>query len=90
MVRWFAGGNLIIGSIMAAVMAGVLLALGMDGAVALGIASGFLNSIPFWGVVLASGVPLLAATLRYGSAGPFLIIALAVISLHCIRVRQKQ
>jgi predicted PurR-regulated permease PerM len=84
MVRGFAGGNLIIGSIMAAVMVGVLLALGMDGAVALGIASGFLNLIPFLGVVLASAVPLLAATLQYGSAEPFLIIALAVISLHLV------
>jgi len=33
MVRGFSGGNLIIGSVMAAVMMGVLLALGMDGAV---------------------------------------------------------
>jgi predicted PurR-regulated permease PerM len=66
------------------VMVGVLSALGMDGAVALGIASGFLNLIPFLGVVLASAVPLLAATLQYGSAEPFLIIALAVISLHLV------
>lgn len=84
MVRGFAGGNLIIGSIMAAVMIGVLAALRMDGATALGIASGFLNLIPFLGVVLASGVPLLAATLQFGSAGPFLIIALTVVALHLV------
>src|SRR5260221_202838 len=34
-VRGFSGGNLIIGSVLAAVMIGVLLALGMDGAFAL-------------------------------------------------------
>ena len=65
-------------------MIGVLAALRMDGATALGIASGFLNLIPFLGVVLASGVPLLAATLQFGSAGPFLIIALTVIALHLL------
>jgi predicted PurR-regulated permease PerM len=84
MVRGFAGGNLIVGSTMAAIMIGVLVALRMDGATALGIASGFLNLIPFLGVVLASSVPLLAATLQFGSAGPFLIIALTVVALHLL------
>jgi predicted PurR-regulated permease PerM len=84
MVRGFAGGNLVVGSFMAAVMVGVLFAIGMQGAAALGIASGFLNLIPFLGVVLASVVPLLAATLQFGSAGPFLIIGLTVVSLHIV------
>jgi predicted PurR-regulated permease PerM len=47
MVRGFSGGNLIVGSVMAAVIIGVLLALGKEGAFALGIVSGFLNLIPF-------------------------------------------
>ena len=84
MVRGFSGGNLIIGSVMAAVIVGVLLALRMDGAFALGIVSGFLNLIPFLGVVLASVVPLLAATLQFGSAGPFLIIAATIVTLHLV------
>ena len=84
MVRGFAGGNLIVGSMMAAVTAGALLAIGMDGAVALGIASGFLNLIPFLGVLLASTVPLLAATVQFSTAWPFLIIALTVVSLHLL------
>jgi len=84
MVRGFSGGNLIIGSVMAAVMIGVLLALGMDGAFALGSVSGFLNLIPFLGVVLASIIPLLAATLQFGSARPFLIIATTVVTLHLV------
>jgi predicted PurR-regulated permease PerM len=83
-VRGFAGGNLIVGSVMAVVTIGVLLAIGMQGAVALGMASGFLNLIPFLGVVLASIVPLLAATLQFSTAGPFLIIGLTVVSLHLL------
>ena len=84
MVRGFAGGNLMVGSIMAAITAAVLLWIGLDGAIALGIASGFLNLIPFLGAVLASLIPLLAATLQFGRAGPFLLIALTVFSLHLI------
>jgi predicted PurR-regulated permease PerM len=84
MVRGFAGGNLIVGSMMAAVTAGALLAIGMDGAIALGIASGFLNLIPFLGVLSASTVPLLAATVQFSTAGPFLIIVLTVVSLHLL------
>jgi predicted PurR-regulated permease PerM len=69
---------------MAAIMIGVLLALRMEGAVALGTVSGFLNLIPFLGVVLASLIPLLAATLQFGSAGPFLIIGGSIFTLHLV------
>jgi predicted PurR-regulated permease PerM len=69
---------------MAAVMVAVLLAIGLQGAVALGIASGFLNLIPFLGAVLASLIPLLAATLQFGQAGPFVIIAITALTLHLI------
>ena len=51
-------------------MIGVLAALRMDGVIALGIASGFLNLIPLSGVVLASAVPLLAAALQIRERGP--------------------
>ena len=84
MVRGFAGGNLIVGSVLAAVTVAVLAAIGMQGAFALGVASGFLNLIPFLGVVLAGVVPLLAATLQFGTAGPFVIIALTVVFLHLL------
>ncbi len=62
----------------------LLLALGMEGAFALGIVSGFLNLIPFLGAVLASVIPLLAATLQFGTAGPFLIIAGTILTLHLV------
>jgi predicted PurR-regulated permease PerM len=42
--------------------------------VPLGIASGILNLVPFIGAILASAVPLLAATLQFDTVGPFAII----------------
>ncbi len=84
MVRGFAAGNLLIGSGMAAVTVLVLLALKIQGAVVLGIVSGFLNLIPFLGVVLAILVPVAAALLQFDTAGPFAIIVLSVVCLHII------
>jgi predicted PurR-regulated permease PerM len=84
MVRGFAAGNFIIGAAMAGVTVLVLLGLKVQGAVLLGIASGFLNLIPFLGVILAVLLPLAAALLQFDSAGPFAIISVTVIALHII------
>jgi predicted PurR-regulated permease PerM len=84
MVRGFAVGNLLIGSGMAAVTVVVLLTLKIQGALVLGIVSGFLNLIPFLGVVLAVLVPVAAALLQFDTAGPFAIIVLTVVCLHII------
>ncbi len=84
MVRGFAIGNLIIGAAMAAITVFVLFELKLQGAVLLGIASGILNLVPFIGAILAAALPLLAATLQFDSAGPYVIILLTVISLHII------
>jgi predicted PurR-regulated permease PerM len=84
MVRGFAVGNLLIGSGMAAVTVVVLLTLKIQGAAVLGIVSGFLNLIPFLGVVLAALVPVAAALLQFDTAGPFAIIVLTVVCLHVI------
>jgi predicted PurR-regulated permease PerM len=84
MVRGFAAGNLVIGSAMAAVTVFVLLALKVQGAVVLGIASGFLNLIPFLGVILALVVPVAAALLQFHTAAPFAVIVLTVVCLHVI------
>jgi predicted PurR-regulated permease PerM len=84
MVRGFAVGNVIIGSAMAAVTVIVLLALKIQGAVVLGIVSGFLNLIPFLGVMLAVLVPSAAALVQFNTAGSFAIILLTVVSLHFI------
>jgi predicted PurR-regulated permease PerM len=82
MVRGFTIGNLVIGSVMAAVTVLVLVGLKVQGAVPLGVASGFLNLIPFLGVVLALLVPLGAALLQFNTAVPFAIIFLTVTGLH--------
>jgi len=84
MVRGFAVGNLLIGSAMAAVTVLVLLALKVQGALLLGILSGFLNLIPFLGVILAALVPVAAALLQFDTAGPFAAIVLTVFCLHII------
>jgi predicted PurR-regulated permease PerM len=84
MVRGFALGNLIIGAAMAAITVAVFYELRLQGAVPLGIASGFLNLVPFIGAILAAALPLLAATLQYDTAGPYLIILLTVFALHLV------
>ena len=84
MVRGFAAGNLIIGSAMATVTILVLFALKIQGAVVLGIVSGFLNLIPFLGVILAALIPSAAALLQFSSAGSYAIIFLTVAGLHII------
>jgi predicted PurR-regulated permease PerM len=84
MVRGFALGNLIIGAMMAVITVGVLFELKLQGAVPLGIASGFLNLVPFLGAILAAALPLMAGLLQFDSAGPFVIVLFTVISLHII------
>jgi predicted PurR-regulated permease PerM len=84
MVRGYVVGNVLVGGILATATVAVLLGIGMDGAVTVGIASGLLNLIPYLGVILAAGVPLLAATLQFSSAGPFVVIAVTAVSLHLI------
>jgi AI-2 transport protein TqsA len=84
MVRGFAIGNLIIGAAMASITVAVLYELKLQGALPLGIASGVLNLIPFIGAVLAAALPLLAATLQFDTAGPYVIILMTVIALHII------
>jgi len=84
MVRGFVLGNVFIGLIMAAVTMGVLFALKLQGAIIIGVVSGFLNLIPFIGLLLASILPLMAATLQFDTASPFVVIFLTVVGLHLI------
>jgi predicted PurR-regulated permease PerM len=84
MVRGFVVGNLIIGAVMMAVSVAVFWSLGMNSALEIGMISGFLNLIPFLGVLLAAIVPLMAATFQFSSAAPFIIIVLTVFLLHMI------
>jgi predicted PurR-regulated permease PerM len=84
MVRGFVVGNLIIGSVMMAVSVAVFWSIGLNGALEIGMLSGFLNLIPFLGVLLAAIIPVLAATFQFNSATPFIIIVLTVFLLHMI------
>lgn len=84
MVRRFAISNLALGLLMAGVTVGLLFALKMQGALLIGIVSGFLNLIPFLGVLLAALVPMAAALLQSIPLSSFIVIALVVISLHIV------
>jgi predicted PurR-regulated permease PerM len=84
MVRGFVVGNLIIGSVMMAVSVAVFWSIGLNGALEIGMLSGFLNLIPFLGVLLAAIIPVLAATFQFNTATPFIIIVLTVFLLHMI------
>jgi predicted PurR-regulated permease PerM len=84
MVRGFVVGNVIIGSVMSGMTVAVLVSLHMPGAVPLGIASGFLNLVPFVGVILALLLPLMAAILQFSTPGPFILICLTVGLLHLV------
>ena len=84
MVRGFAIGNLVIGSVMAAITVAIFYAIHLDGALILGILSGFLNLIPFIGALLGAALPLAAGLMQFHKPTPFLIISLTVIALHII------
>jgi predicted PurR-regulated permease PerM len=84
MIRGFVMGNLIVGSIVAAGTSVVFLILGMKGAVTLGIASAFLNLIPFLGLLLATALPLAAAVLQFNTIGPFITIVIVVVLFHLV------
>jgi predicted PurR-regulated permease PerM len=84
MVRGFVIGNLFVGASMAAVMVAVLYALKVPGAVPLGIASGFLNLVPFLGAILAAGLPLFASIFQFDSPAPFVLMVVAAVALHIV------
>ena len=82
MIRGFVAGNLIVGSMMAVATTLVLLGIGMEGAIPLGIASGLLNLLPFLGLIFSLALPLAAAILQFNTPGPFIVITLTVLLLH--------
>jgi predicted PurR-regulated permease PerM len=84
MVRGFVIGNLVIGLLMAMVTAGVLAALKMDGAVILGMISGFLNLVPFLGAILASVVLVGAALVQNQAAGAIVALLATVVVVHTV------
>ena len=84
MVRAFTMGNLLVGGLMAAITVGMLFTVHLPGAVPIGILSGFLNLIPFLGLILASLLPVAAGLLEFSSVEPFVAILVTIIVLHII------
>jgi len=84
MIRGFVTGNLVVGSVMALATTLVLSGIGMKGALALGIASGLLNLVPFIGLIASLALPLAAALLQFNTPGPFIVITLSVLFLHVV------
>ena len=84
MIRGFVAGNLIVGSVMAVATTLLLWAVGIRGAIPLGIASGLLNLLPFLGLIAALALPLAAALLQLNTPGPFIVIVLTILFLHVI------
>jgi predicted PurR-regulated permease PerM len=84
MVRGFIVGNLIVGSVMAIATTLMLFAIGMKGAIPLGIASGLLNLLPFLGLIFSLALPLAAALLQFTTPGPYIIIILTILFLHIV------
>ncbi len=84
MVRGFAIGNLMIGTFMALVTITVLYALQIQGAVLIGIVSGFFNLVPFVGAIFAAVITMGAALFQNQSVTSILIILLTVIALHTL------
>jgi predicted PurR-regulated permease PerM len=84
MVRGFVAGNFIVGSVMAVATTLILYAIGMKGAVPLGIASGLLNLLPFLGLIFSLALPLAAALLQFSTPGPYIVIILTILFLHIV------
>jgi predicted PurR-regulated permease PerM len=84
MVRGFTIGNLVVGGVMSVATVAVLFAVHLPGAVPIGILSGYLNLIPFLGLIFASLLPVAAGLLEFSTVGPFIAILATVVVLHII------
>ena len=62
----------------------MLYAIGMKGAIPLGIASGLLNLLPFLGLIFSLALPLAAGLVQFSTPGPFVIITLTILFLHLV------
>ena len=84
MIRGFVAGNLIVGSMMCVATTLILMAIGMKGAIPLGIASGLLNLLPFFGLIISLALPVAGALLQFDTPGPHIVITLTIVVLHLV------
>lgn len=84
LVLGYAIGNFWIGALISTVSILVFWKLGLKPAITLGIVSGMANLVPFVGVVLAAGVPLVAGLVQFHSPWEYLTVAAVVCVLHLV------
>jgi predicted PurR-regulated permease PerM len=86
MVNGFVVGNVIIGVVISLLSAAFFWAVQLPYAAFIGPLSGFLTLVPYFGVVLAMGPPVLAGLVHYNSLTPVLVLSLGVFSLHLFAI----
>lgn len=86
MARRYVLGNALVALISAALLTPVFLAINLPYAVVVGPVSAVLTLIPYLGVALSLGPPLLVGLMQYDSAGPFVVITAAVVVVHFLAV----
>ncbi len=84
MIHGFVVGNAIIGLLLSVATGLFFWAIGLPYALFLGLISGFLSLVPYFGLVLALAPPLLVGLTRLTTLGPLVAIALAVILFHLV------
>lgn len=84
LVLGYAVGNIWIGALISAVSILVFSRLGLRPAVTLGIVSGMVNLIPFVGVILAAGVPLIAGLVQFHAMWEYATVIVVVAGLHLV------
>lgn len=84
MMRSYVAGNLLIAGILSVACWIFFWAIHLESPVVLGVASGFLNLIPYIGAVLSWLPPMVVGLAHWKTAGPFLGIAGVLTGLHVI------
>jgi len=82
MVRSYVLGNVLVAIISAAILTPVFAIVGLRFALILGPLAAFLTLIPYLGVLLSLGPPLLIAVIQFEHAGPYVALTIAVVGVH--------
>lgn len=84
MVRAFVVGNVVTGLVLSVAQAVILLALGFDNWLPLGLISGFLNLVPILGTPLAIALPFLQSLVQFDSAWPAIAMSALFLATHFV------
>jgi len=82
MARRYVVGNLLVALISAGALIPVFIAIGLPYALVVGPISAFLTLVPYLGVALSLGPPLLIGVVQYHRATPFVVMTVAVVVVH--------